>query len=70
MPSRFVVQIHYVRLRKLVDLVFYEVIDGFQVWERFHAEFAVEPPSQLPEDLVFLLRPMPHYTIVNNCQMP
>ena len=39
--------------------------DGVDVREGFHAEFAVEAAAQRVEDLVFLLRAVPHVPLVH-----
>lgn len=42
-----------------------EGLDGLNVWERLHPELAVEPPAQFIEDLVLLLRAVPHVPLVH-----
>lgn len=63
MPIRLVVEIQYMRLRKLVCLVFDKVVYRRQVRECLHAEFAVESAAEGGEDLVFFLGSVPDYTL-------
>lgn len=54
----------------------HERLDGLNVWECFHAEFAVEASTERFEYLVFLLRTVPHVPLVHiadgrvGCDLP
>jgi len=58
-----VMKVDNVRLGVLVGFVFDERLDGLQVREGFHSEFAVKSASEGLVDLVFFLCSMPHYVL-------
>jgi hypothetical protein len=63
MSIRFVMEIYHVALWVQLSRVCTVVTNSVDMRKSLHAEFAVETTAQRIEDLVLLLRPVPHCII-------
>lgn len=59
-------EVHNLGLWVLVFLVFQEVLDRRHMRETYHPKLAVKAATHGVKDLIFLLRPMPHYRAVSH----
>lgn len=62
MTVGLVVEVDHMGLGELVFRVLDKVVNGREVGECLHSKLAVEPAAESIEDLILLLRSMPHYS--------
>lgn len=62
MTVGLVVEVDNMGLGEFVLRIFDKVVNGRDVGECLHSKLAVEPAAESIEDLVLLLRSMPHYS--------